>query len=366
MPDNYEYKLPAVSVIIPVVDEKLEVWIKTLGCISQACASVEHQILVIANGKHSEQNAIVAKEQGFAVVRIPAASKRLAIEAGVDLVRYPITIILDSDTFATPDSVKKLLLSFYDERVGGATPKHEIFDRQPVMRRVSAWFEDIRFNEVLRGQSVAGAVSCLPGRMFAIRTHLLKQFAPDLARQEFLGVRCCSGDDRYLTSRILQEGYKTIYQPDSLVYTDAPDTLKGFMMQRLRWSRTSMREAIRSIPWTINHPYMTFTVFANVIMRWFFFVVLVHAVLVWTGFVTRSHFVWQVFPRLHTPLFMLLGVALGFLISGFLKQLRHLIHYPQDILCLPAFLLITTFVLTPVEWFGNLTVTEKGWMTRRV
>ena len=359
-------KFPAVSIIIPVVDEKPEVWRRTLYDIERACDGLEHQVIVVPNGEFSEQNARAAEQQGFELIKIPQASKRLAVEAGTRRVKHPITIILDSDTFATSDSIKNLLPVFQDAQIGGATPKHEIFNREPLMRRISNWLEDLRFNEVLKGQSVNGAVSCLPGRMFAIRTPLLKSFVADLATQTFLGAPCYSGDDRYLTSRLLKEGYQTVYQSKSLVYTDAPDTLKGFAKQRLRWSRTSLRETILSVPWTFKYPYMTFTVFINVIMRWFFFAVAINAISIWTGFRDVDFFIWQQYPELSTPLFIISGVILGFFISGFFKQLGHLLRYPEDILYLPAFLIITTFVLTPVEWYGNLSLRETGWMTRRV
>jgi cellulose synthase/poly-beta-1,6-N-acetylglucosamine synthase-like glycosyltransferase len=363
---NEVYDFPAVSIVIPVVDEKPEVWHRTLCDIEKACDGLEHQIIVVANGEYSEQNACAAKQRGFELVKISQASKRLAIEAGTKLVKHPITIILDSDTFATPDSIKNLLLVFQDAQIGGATPKHEIFNREPLMRRISDWLEDLRFNEVLKGQSVNGAVSCLPGRMFAIRTLLLRSFVSDLATQTFLGAPCYSGDDRYLTSRLLKERYQTVYQAKSLVYTDAPDTLKGFAKQRLRWSRTSLRETVLSVPWTFRYPYMTYTVFANVILRWFFFAVTINAISIWVGFCNPDSFLWQQCSEFNTPLFIVSGATLGFIISGFLRQLGHLFRYPEDILYLPAFLIITTFVLTPVEWYGHLSLRKTGWMTRRV
>lgn len=354
-----------ISIIVPVVDEKPEVWDKVLKSLRDATMGLDNQIIVIGNGTHSEDNIYEAKKLGFVTHRISLPSKRMAIEAGAKLAEKPITIILDSDTIVSKNSIKELIKAFIDEQVGGATSKHIIFNRGPLMRRISDWLEDLRFNDVVKGQSVDGAVSCLPGRMFAMRTNLLKLAVPSLVSQKFLGAPCNSGDDRFLTSWLLRNKFKTVYVESSVVETDAPSTLKGFMMQRLRWSRTSFRESILSARWVGKHPYTAFTVFMNIFMRWFFFVVAINGVLVWMNVVNQDHYIWHIYPQLNNGWTIFLGVAVGFFISGLLRQLRHLKRYPWDIFYLPAFLLITTFVLTPVEWYGNLTIKENGWMTRR-
>jgi hypothetical protein len=63
---------------------------------------------------------------------------------------------------------------------------------------------------------------------------------------------------------------------------------------------------------------------------------------------------------------MILGSIIGFIISGALRHLRHFVVTPRDVLNLIPFLIITTFVLTVVEWYGNLTLKESDWMTRKL
>ena len=355
------YRHTTVSAIVPVVDEPIDVWARVLTHLKNSLVGFEaSEVIVVANGHNGKQNIKLAEDMGFKVIRLPNASKRLAIQAGVNEVKYDITVILDSDTVVNKNSIKNLVRVFDDTRVGGATPKHFIAGRnRNLTRRISDWLEDVRFEEVVSGQSSFGTVSCLPGRLLAIRSDLLWEITPDLVSQTFLGKKCFSGDDRFLTSELLRMGYKTVYVKESLVETEAPDTLKGFALQRLRWSRTSLRESLRSLPWTFKYPFMTFTVFSTLIMRWFFFAVIVTAIMSWIGLIDRSHFL-----DLSTMV-VVLGTIGGYFVSGLLKNLRHLIKYPKDIVYLPVFLLVSTFILTPIEWFGNLTLVESGWMTRR-
>lgn len=355
---------PSITVIIPVVDEPMHVWEHTLTNVKDSIYGLKAQVLVVANGGNGKKEGAYAKKLGFDVISIEQASKRRAIAAASSISNGEVTIILDSDTITTRDAMRTLLQAFEDKRVGGATPRHvidmwfaeNISSKRNIWRRIADWLEDIRFEEVLKGQN--GAVGCLPGRLLAIRTKLLHKYIDGLVGQRFLGKPCISGDDRYLTSRLLEDGFKTVYVEDSMVITQAPDTLKGFVQQRLRWSRTSLRETILSLNWIFRYPYLALTTLANVIMRWFFFVVVVTAILAWVGIIDRPHVVNLSFEV------VVLGTIIGYIMSGFFRHLRHLLNKPQDIVLLPVFLFVTTFILTPVEWFGNLTLIESGWMTR--
>lgn len=356
---NLEPYTPSVSVIVPVVDEPIEIWMEVLQSLKKALVGIEHEVIVVPNGSNAVQETRYAENMGFNVIRVTEASKRLALEAGARYAKNEVAVILDSDTIVEPDSILKLIRVFQVDAVGGAVPRQKVFNRDAnIFRRVSDWLEDIRFNEVLTGQQ--GAVGCLCGRLLAVRTKLLKQMMPELVSETFLGTACISGDDRFLTSWLLQRGWLTVYVDNALVHTNAPDTLSGFVKQRLRWSRTSFRETLRSLGWLWKYPFTAFTTLANVAMRWFYFVVIVTAVLSWVGLIDRTHYV-------HLPLWQLiLGTIVGFFASGYLRQLRHLVGHPQDLKYLPAFLLLTSGVLTLVEWYGNITVKESNWMTRKV
>lgn len=360
-PWNYPNYAPSVSVIVPVVDEPIEVWRPVLNRLKTALMGLDSEVIIVPNGTNAKKETAMALEMGFNVYKVPTASKRLALQEGAKHATKEISVILDSDTFVTANSIKELIRVFSDNKVGGAVPQHKIFARRAnYIRVICDWLEDIRFNEVLKGQTQSGSVGCLCGRLLAVRTHLLKELIPELVSETFLGSPCISGDDRFLTSWLLQHGWETIYVPNVYVETNAPDTLKGFVKQRLRWSRTSFRETLLSLPWIWKHPFTAFTTLANVVMRWFYFVVIFTAILTWFGLIDRQHYfnleTWQV----------VVGTIVGFFVSGFLRQLRHLINHPKDLKYLPVFLLVTAFVLTVVEWYGNISVRESNWLTRKV
>ena len=178
-------------------------------------------------------------------------------------------------------------------------------------------------------------------------------------------MRCVNGDDRTITSWLLENGYKTIYQPASIVYTEAPNTVTQFAAQRLRWARGSFRGTIKASKWLLRYPYTAFTVYSDILLRWLFLAVVIQAILVWTGFLPRLHHIGEIFPDFHTTAIVLLGIVSGYFVGGLFRQLYHLVRFPQDLPFLPAFLVLTKFVLTPVNWYGDVTCWRNEWMTRR-
>ena len=67
----------------------------------------------------------------------------------------------------------------------------------------------------------------------------------------FLGVFLEVSDDRTLTNLTLKQGYQTVYQSTSMVWTDAPTRLRKLAKQQLRWSRGSQYNTLRMLPWMI-------------------------------------------------------------------------------------------------------------------
>lgn len=354
----------SVSVIVPVVDEEPGIWEKVLTQLRVATEGLDHELVVVANGNYSRDNASVAESLGFKVLRLDIAEKRGAILEGSKHVTKDVTIILDSDTIVSDNAIKRLLRAFTVNQVGGATSKHIVFDNEPFVRTVSNWLEDIRFEYTTKGQSVNGSVSCLPGRMFGIRTHLLKKYAPALASQYFLGIKCKSGDDRFLTSRLLENNWQAVYIESSVVYTNAPDTLTGFAKQRLRWARTSFRESILSLPWVFRYKFAAFTTLSVWIMKLFFLVIMINAVVRWMGILSFDSYLFRAVPELATLGFIVGGTLTGFVLSSFLRHVGHLRRYPSDIPYFIPFIFVTLLILMPIEWYALFTCRRNEWLTR--
>lgn len=357
-------KIDGVSVILPVFRENSSVFTDCLSSLRSALTHKEipaFEIIVVENG--SNQHREDSEHFGAQYHQIPEPSKRRAIAYGVAHAKYEIAVMLDSDAMATPEAILYLLTRFMDPAVGGVVPNQVIAGaHSSIMSRLCNWYEDIRFGNTTPGLSVTGAVPCLIGRLYAVRMKPLRAYMDEFVNQYVFGNRMETGDDRVITSALLRAGYKTVYEDRALVRTECPQTIKAFAKQRLRWSRSSFRETVLTSGWLWRHPYAFIIMWSDIIMRWLFAAVI--ALFVWklaTGDLDQHLFSIPVWGYV-------VGGVIGFFVSGWLKQVPHLSRYPQDFWYTPAFLLLTTFVLTPVEWYGNLTFWRGGsgnWLTRK-
>jgi len=60
------------------------------------------------------------------------------------------------------------------------------------------------------------------------------------------------GSDKILTSKCLQLGYKTVYDPRVISHTQAPDSVANLMHQRRRWNNTNfMSQAVNFVQWRL-------------------------------------------------------------------------------------------------------------------
>jgi hyaluronan synthase len=215
---------------------------------------------------------------------------------------------------------------------------------------------------------VLGTVGCLPGRTIAFRHHVLTHAMPAFLHARFLGVFLEVSDDRTLTNETLKQGYRTVYQATSRVYTDAPTTWRKMAKQQLRWSRGSQYNTLRMLPWMVVHARtLAFFYLCDILLPfvllctltgWMFHVTTGNRPDLFAGFVARFG------PRFGFAGIFGLTVVLSSLSSA-IRQSRHLRHRPDDVFRLPAFIFISTFFLMPIRLLGFVRMAHAGgWGTR--
>ncbi|MBN1899395.1 MAG: glycosyltransferase [Spirochaetes bacterium] len=348
-----------ISVIIPVYNENLKLFNRCLKSIHE-----EHpdEIIVVINGVGNDEPIYtqIASRYKAKTFSLPQAAKRPATALGIKEAKNDILLILDSDTVLTKGSLKELLKPFGNPNVGGATVTQSIINAQvSIVRKFAGWMEDLRFALNHRAQSSFGAVGCLPGRAIAFRKKLIMPYLNDFVNEKFLGNYCTSGDDRFLTSTVLKQGYKTVLQATAQIYTNCPDTFTGFLKQQLRWARSSQRETLLSLGWLYKYPFTFFMFVTDIITPFFFalveFSIIRYLVTFGFEFTTVSKFMVDIFLSLFA-----MNISLG------LRQMPHLKKHPGDLLFLPVYTLFVTLIMSPLRVLGFFTMANQRWMSRDV
>jgi hyaluronan synthase len=353
------------SVVIPVVDEPLDLFREVLQRIVDQEPT---QIIVVINGKRNVGLEEVCED--FADVEwtwTPIAGKRNAVMVGVERSVADVVLLVDSDTVWTEGTHDELIKPFADPGVGGVTTRQRILDpSRRFLTRWADWLENSRALYSMPAQSVLGTVGCLPGRTIAFRRTVLERVMRDFMHQRFLGVFLEVSDDRTLTNLTLKQGFRTVYQSTSLVYTDAPLQLKKLVKQQYRWARGSQYNTLRMLPWMLGHaPLLGFFFLADIAMPFLW----LSSAVAW-GIRLHRHTGDNLYDgmmgvRQHAVVAIIVLTLLTSTLAMCLRQARHLAEVPGDFFWMPFYIMFSTLVLMPIRLYGFIRLGHVGgWGTR--
>jgi glycosyltransferase involved in cell wall biosynthesis len=194
------------------------------------------------------------------VLPIDLPGKRAALAMGVNATATDIVVLVDSDVLWEPGVLAKLKMPFIDPEIGGVGTRQNMIPSDghsaTLWERLADIYLDIRYADEVPATTVVGrAVSCLSGRTAAYRTRLLQSMRDAFLNETFMGHPCMSGDDKRYTCLVLQRGYRTWNQLDARVYSTFKPDFRGFVKQRIRWSRNSFRSDLRALwqGWVWKH-----------------------------------------------------------------------------------------------------------------
>jgi hyaluronan synthase len=354
------------SVIIPVVDEPEDLFRAVLiGIVEQAPT----EVVVVINGPRNETLEKVCATVGVRWCWTDIAGKRNALRIGLGLSSGEVCVLVDSDTLWTPNTLRELVKPFRNPKVGGVTTRQRIINPgRSLLTRWADWLENVRNEYSMPSMSVVGTVGCLPGRTIAFRRKVLVDCMPRFLNERFLGVFLEVSDDRTLTNYTLKAGYRTVYQSTSLVYTDAPTSLRRLIKQQFRWARGSQYNTLRMLPWMVREaPLLAMFYLADIVVPF----VLVGSFLSWGVAIARGRKA-ALYNQLPLPakgweaLVFIVVLSLSMTaLSLTVRFGKHFSYRPADLVYLPGFMLINTFLLMPIRVGGFFRMAHNaGWGTR--
>lgn len=344
----------SASVVVPVYREDPDVLERCLG--SWQRNHPDQIILVI---EQTERELIprarrwAERDPRIRVLTVEKANKRHALAVGIRQAASDIVFLTDSDTVWGDAFLPKMLMGFADRHVGGVGCRQNVYrPGTSLWRRVADWMLDVRFLHYLPATARVGAAPCISGRTAAYRRAAILPVLDEMEFEKFWGKQCISGDDGRLTWLILREGWRATYQLNARAWTVFPNTFRGFVQQRVRWSRNSYRCYAQAIAkgWLWDQPVITsISVFQNLAGPF-------------TLTLATYFFVHETLRRQ----WALAALAVSWLMLGrAVKSVRHLLSEPEALLFLPLVTLVFIVVMIPIKWYALFTLNRQGWITRR-
>lgn len=238
---------PSVSVIIPAFNEE-RVVVRTIRSIL-ASRYPHFNIIVINDGSTDRTQFVLQQAFGdHPLVRIISqenAGKANALNRGIAETDAPIVVALDADTIFAPQTLRRLVARFVDQRVAAVAGNAKVGNRVNLLTRWQALEYITMQNLDRRAFELLNAIVVVPGSVGAWRRNVV------LEAGGFLDDTLA--EDADLTLRIIRNGWQVAYEDTAIAYTEAPETVRNFVRQRFRWMYGTL-QAVWKQRGTLFHP----------------------------------------------------------------------------------------------------------------
>ncbi len=221
---------PLISVLIPCFNEEKVIVSSVERILNSDWPRLE--VLVIddgsADGTAAAVRAAFSAESRVSLLSFENGGKARALNRGLALCRGEVVVALDADTLFPAETLPRLARWFADPRVGAVAGNALVGNRLNLITRWQGLEYITAQNLERRALAALGAVTVVPGAVGAWRREALTQLggypADTLA------------EDQDLTLACQQAGWRVEFDSSARAYTEAPDTVKGLLNQRFRWS----------------------------------------------------------------------------------------------------------------------------------
>ncbi len=341
------YRAP-LSVVVPVYQEDPEVFATAIE--SWLANRVDEVVLVIDSSDVTCRE--IAERYPVTVVTTDVPGKRDALRKGWNATSTELVALVDSDTIWADDVASEVCKPFADPRIGGVGTRQQVYRPHGFIARITDMFLDHRYFDENASQTYLGeAVSCLSGRTAVYRRELLLEIEDEFMDETFWGVPCLSGDDKRLTSLVLERGHLTRLQRTAVVWSTFPTTWRVFARQRLRWARNTWRSDLRALskPWVYRHPFLAFTMVDK-------------AISAFTLLAGPYFMIYSLFVQNWTFCIVL---ALWWQVSRSAKLLPHLRRRPASFFLIPGYVVVS-WLMALIKLQALITIRRQRWLTREV
>jgi peptidoglycan-N-acetylglucosamine deacetylase len=242
-------KQPAVSIIVPAYNEQVTI-IKTLENLLQQ-QYPNFNIIFIDDGSTDDTFNIVTKKFGthpkIELFTKENGGKATALNYGITLSENDFVVCIDADTVLLPNAVEELMRFFINEKIGAVAGNVKVGNQKNILTKWQAIEYITAQNIDRRAFDFVNGIAIVPGAIGAFRkAAVLKAggFTSDTL-----------AEDCDITIRINKCGYTIRNCNTAIAMTEAPETIKPLLKQRLRWSYGVMQSFWKNKHACFNYKY---------------------------------------------------------------------------------------------------------------
>lgn len=222
------------------------------------------QFIFVDDGSDSDEVYNYVKELSKQDNRIQAfrmnenRGKKEAQIFAFKYVKSDYILLFDTDSLLDKDSLSNLMAAFDKRDTGAVVGTIKVSNENSnfiVNMQKLLYTSAFRFSR--SAQSLTGCVSVCSGAFSVFKFRIIKKNISKFSGK-IVGMKMSAGDDRLLTSIVLEAGFKTRYQSNAICYTEVPDNVTKFLKQQIRWAKSGYILALYSIKMIFKNPFIPF------------------------------------------------------------------------------------------------------------
>lgn len=224
-------RIPFVSVIVPSYNEGLTL----ANCINSLAYQTypRYEVIIVNDGSTdntlSVARRLAQKYRPFVrIVNKKNGGKASALNRGIARAKGQIVICIDADSMFMKDTIEQLVLAFEDPAVAAVGGNVKVANRHKVLSRQQALEYITGLTLQRRTFAHLGCMQVISGAIGAFRRDAL------LAIGGYSSTTIV--EDMDTTIELAKRGYKVVYNPRAVAFTEAPENLRDFLKQRYRWT----------------------------------------------------------------------------------------------------------------------------------
>jgi len=224
-------QLPPVTVLLPAYNEE-KVIANTINALLASDYKGGLEILVVNDGSKDKTAEVVeelARQHScIRLINQKNQGKSMAIKRGLEEAGHELVVMLDADTIFEPQTIFHLIAPLLrDETIGAVAGHAKVGNQNNLITRCQALEYMCSFNLDRRAYDVLNCITVVPGAVCAVRKAAVQR-AGGISMDTL-------AEDTDLTLALHKAGYKVKYVSSAVAWTEAPETVKALMKQRIRW-----------------------------------------------------------------------------------------------------------------------------------
>lgn len=260
--NEYTYKgtsgfFPFVSIIVPVYNEE-KVVIDSVKSLLEL-DYLNYEIIIVNDGSTDKTKDVAETLVGYqkglkgdvkvSLINKPNGGKSQALNAGIKHSKAEFVLCMDGDSQLSPNSISVAVRHFTNPEIGAVAGNVKVLNRGKLFTDLQALEYIEGLNMARSAQSFVKLVNIIPGPIGLFRKKAIEE-AGFYSSDTF-------AEDADLTLKVLANGWKIYYEPNSISYTEAPEKLQQLLKQRYRWTR-GILQSIRKHKKLMFNPTINF------------------------------------------------------------------------------------------------------------